>query len=152
VSINRKEKAEAFEVNGKFLAALPGSKKEVENIRQILQNKFSVKNLMRAEASETNMKATQNPQLLHIATHGFFLADEEDAENGVKVSPLFRSGLMMAGASQEQSVESDDGVLTAYEVMNLNLETTDLVVLSACQTGLGQIKNGEGVYGLQRAF
>jgi CHAT domain-containing protein len=152
LSINRKEKAEAFEVNGKFLATLPGSKKEVENIKAILQNKFSVRDLMRAEASETNVKITQNPQLLHIATHGFFLADEEDTENGVKISPLFRSGLMMAGASQEQSPESDDGILTAYEVMNLNLEATDLVVLSACQTGLGQIKNGEGVYGLQRAF
>ncbi|MFN3315186.1 MAG: CHAT domain-containing protein [Raineya sp.] len=151
-SINRQEKAQAFEVNGKFLASLPGSKKEVENIKQILQNKFIVKDLMRTEATETNVKTTQSPQLLHIATHGFFLADEEDAESGVKVSPLFRSGLMMAGASQEQSPESDDGILTAYEVMNLNLETTDLVVLSACQTGLGQIKNGEGVYGLQRAF
>jgi CHAT domain-containing protein/Flp pilus assembly protein TadD len=150
--INRQEKAQAFEVNGKFLASLPGSKREVENIKQILQNKFAVKDLMRAEASETNVKATQNPQILHIATHGFFLADEEDAENGVKVSPLFRSGLMMAGASQEQNPESDDGVLTAYEVMNLNLESTELVVLSACQTGLGQVRNGEGVYGLQRAF
>lgn len=150
--INRQEKAQAFEVNGKFLASLPGSKREIENIKQILQNKFAVKDLMRAEASETNVKATQNPRILHIATHGFFLADEEDAQNGVKVSPLFRSGLMMAGASQEQSPESDDGVLTAYEVMNLNLEATELVVLSACQTGLGQIKNGEGVYGLQRAF
>ena len=151
-NINRQEKAQAFEVNGKFLAALPGSKKEVENIKQILQGKFVVRDLMRAEASESNVKATQNPQLLHIATHGFFLADEEDTENGVKVSPLLRSGLMMAGASQEQSSETEDGILTAYEVMNLNLEKTDLVVLSACQTGLGQIKNGEGVYGLQRAF
>lgn len=152
VVINRYEKAQAFEANGKFLAALPGSQKEVENIKKILEKQFLVRDFMRTDASETNVKTTQAAQILHIATHGFFLADEEDAENGVRVSPLFRSGLMMAGASKEQSPDKDDGILTAYEVMNLNLETTDLVVLSACQTGLGQIKNGEGVYGLQRAF
>jgi CHAT domain-containing protein len=117
-------------------------------------------------ATEANIKAVKGPTLMHIATHGYFLADTQSAGSAMGVdldnaknNPLLRSGLILAGApdpnKEEQAVDlqsNDNGILTAYEAMNLNLEGTDLIVLSACETGLGEVKAGEGVYGLQRSF
>lgn len=104
---------------------------------------------------------------MHIATHGYFLQDVEgsvgsvygvDAENASK-NPLLRSGLILADAKgaigDDQTMivaDHENGILTAYEAMNLDLEGTDLVIMSACETGLGDVKSGEGVYGLQRSF
>lgn len=130
--------------------------------------------LMKRDATETALKHANAPHFLHIATHGFFLKDAEPApENsrsfsllgiGSTVSdppisvwaarignPLLRSGLALAGANQRKS-GNDDGVLTALEAAGLNLWGTKLVVLSACDTGVGEVKNGEGVYGLRRAL
>jgi CHAT domain-containing protein len=93
--------------------------------------------------------------VLHIATHGFFINDAQ----GRIVNPLLRSGLALTGANLKPAQGRDgdgsaarEGILTALEAANLDLWGTKLVTLSACDTGIGEIKNGEGVYGLRRAF
>jgi CHAT domain-containing protein/Tfp pilus assembly protein PilF len=112
-------------------------------------------------ATEAAIKELNSPPILHVATHGFFLPDQTqnlnaDAAVGVTTapvqSPLLRSGLIMAGANQKSSGMGEDGVLTAAEAAGLNLWGTKLVVLSACETGLGEVVNGAGVYGLRRAL
>jgi CHAT domain-containing protein len=135
-----------------MLAELPGTKIEVDRISAIFESKgWDVKNYTEEKALEEILKESYKPRVLHIATHGFFQPDTTKGSN-----PLLRSGLMLAGAGStlkgEKNETGEDGILTAYEAMNLNLDNTDLVVLSACETGLGEVKNGEGVYGLQRAF
>jgi CHAT domain-containing protein len=133
-------------------AELPSTKTEVENISVIMNSKgWTVENLLGEKALEDRVKEVELPRVLHIATHGYFQPDTSKNQN-----PLTHSGLLLSGANKtlagEKSDDTDDGILTAFEAMNLNLDNTDLVVLSACETGLGEIKNGEGVYGLQRAF
>lgn len=146
--------------------SLPGTKVEIDGINKILgAGGYKVMKREQREASEAALKAVTAPTLMHIATHGYFLADSDlqggdamgiDAENA-KNNPLLRSGLILAGVQGQNnnSVDlqsNDNGVLTAYEAMNLSLEGTDLIILSACETGLGDVRAGEGVYGLQRAF
>ncbi|MEL7316781.1 MAG: CHAT domain-containing protein [Cyanobacteria bacterium J06559_3] len=145
---------------------LPGTAAEAAAIAALLPN---ANVLTEDQATENALKAAQAPRILHIATHGFFLADVERSEEtqnwlsarsietplppidvGIE-NPLLRSGLALAGFNARQS-GSEDGVLTALEAANLNLFGTQLVVLSACETGLGDIANGEGVYGLRRTF
>lgn len=147
---------------------LDGTQTEVQNIAKLL-NGLGVKTTATysTAASEKAVKALESPGILHIATHGYFLADVSKREGnkvlGVDIkaaseNPLLRSGLLLANCENVYDenyrpvLEGENGVLTAFEAMNLNLEKTDLVVLSACETGLGSIKQGEGVYGLQRAF
>jgi len=111
--------------------------------------------LMGAQASETRLKQLRAPRILHIATHGFFLQDQDLQGSSttlpVRENPLLRSGLALAGANQRRSGK-EDGILTALEAARLDLQGTELVVLSACESGLGEIQNGEGVYGLRRAL
>jgi CHAT domain-containing protein len=146
--------------------ALPGTKVEIDGVTKILKAAgYNVTQREQKVATEANIKAVKGPSLMHIATHGYFLADPGKSDAmGVDVeharnNPLLRSGLILAGApdpgkeAQTADLQSNDnGILTAYEAMNLNLEGTDLIVLSACETGLGDVKAGEGVYGLQRSF
>jgi CHAT domain-containing protein/Tfp pilus assembly protein PilF len=150
---------------------LPGTAGEAKAITPLLPSALV---LTGTAATETALKAVQAPRILHIATHGFFLPDQSEASltstrggigivltspekfDGVKTvdlgeNPLLRSGLALAGANQK-TTSGDDGLLTALEVANLNLQGTELVVLSACETGIGSVTNGEGVYGLRRAL
>ena len=131
---------------------LPGTAAEVKRIAGLLSKKgWQVQEYTGAEATEKKIKESTNPRVMLVSTHGFFRADTTPGSN-----PLLRSGLLLSGAAKTlregHRGEGEDGILTAYEAMNLNLDNTELVVLSACETGLGEIKNGEGVYGLQRAF
>ncbi len=150
-----------------LIPQLPGTEKEVKNITATLKAlKLTTTTLYGKEATETKMKNIKSPDILHIATHGYFLADLSKMETNkvlgidiavAKENPLLRSGLLLANCDNVfdenyHSTGADNGVLTAYEAMTLNLDKTDLVVLSACETGLGSVKQGEGVYGLQRAF
>src|SRR5262249_18139379 len=129
--------------------------------------------LLGEQATEATLKKVRAPRILHIATHGFFLSDQETpstearsvrgkkprAISNLRLSkwavhvenPLLRSGLAVAGGNQGKSGD-EDGVLTALEAAGLDLWGTKLVVLSACDTGVGEVKNGEGVQGLRRAL
>ena len=134
----------AIDFKNRIFPALPGTQAEVDLIS--LQ-------LPRAEvytttnATEALIKQRVQPSILHIATHGFFEPSEET------LNPLLQSGLIMAGAAAGgQSGPDQDGILTALEVTGLNIHGTQLVVLSACETGLGELAAGEGVYGLRRAL
>ena len=145
---------------GTAVAALPGTKIEIDAVSKTLKaSAYTVTQFVQKDATEARLKAVKGPALLHIATHGYFQPDAEGGEDNAKNNPLLRSGLLFAGASKTLSGEAlpnlesnDNGILTAYEAMNLSLEGTDLIVLSACETGLGDVRAGEGVYGLQRAF
>ena len=145
---------------------LPWTAKEVQAIAELIpQSKI----LTGYQATETAVKQAKSPSILHLATHGFFLEDlpsvvPTDPEDNplfstkqnsinvpIKENPLLRSGLIFAGFNNRKEI-SEDCVLTALEASGLNLQGTKLVVLSACETGLGEIANGQGVYGLRRAF
>lgn len=134
------------------IPSLPGTLAEVNQVAGLLrQNSWEVQEFVGPSASEDIIKDSYKPRVMLISTHGFFYPDSGSGSN-----PLLRSGLLLTGSAKTlrdgHRGEGEDGILTAYEAMNLNLDNTELVVLSACETGLGDIKNGEGVYGLQRAF
>ncbi len=145
--------------------------KEVSALPPILQSAGVQTTLIKGvEATEESFKnlgqEKSSPEILHIATHGYFFPDPK-IEVGSKLDepvfktsehPMIRSGLLLAGSNyawengKPQSPDMEDGILTAYEISQMDLSNTELVVLSACETGLGDIQGNEGVYGLQRAF
>jgi CHAT domain-containing protein/Tfp pilus assembly protein PilF len=171
-----------------FFGPLPGVGEEVRELETLLPHAVF---LTREQATKAALKKLTGPSILHVATHGFFLQDEEATDkhaaapsdksaaqadktaaqvdktaaqgdktkDGTRLSkavahvenPLLRSGLALAGANQGGGGNTD-GILTALEVAGLDLWGTKLVVLSACDTGLGEVRNGEGVYGLRRAL
>ncbi len=158
---------------GKF-PPLPGAEAEARGVAQMLGKDCVLR--LGAEAREAELKAVQSPRVLHLATHGFFLSDQEfqrtnslpfgrpgewgqagrlpyvqnDREN-----PLVRCGIALAGANHAGRITNavaEDGVLTGLEAALLNLQGTELVILSACDSGTGEVKIGEGVMSLRRAF
>jgi CHAT domain-containing protein len=143
-----------------YFAPIAGTALEGEAIALLLPDARLVTG---AHATESSLKQLVAPRILHIATHGFFLGGRPDKpaaggdttraiSGGVKIeNPLLRSGLALAGANQRRSGDQD-GILTALEASGLDLWGTRLVTLSACDTGIGEVRIGEGVYGLRRAF
>lgn len=148
------------------VAQLPGTEKEINQIDFLLKQKgWNTKVYVEKTATEESIKELNNERIVQVATHGFYKPTEDIAleselesnEAQLAKNPLMRSGLLLKGAGDlldktDYNYNMENGILTAYEAMNLNLDRTDLVVLSACETGLGQLEAGEGVYGLQRAF
>lgn len=130
-------------IDGYSLNQLPGAEREANDISEILDvRRWKTETYYFSDATEDQIKTFANPGIIHIATHGYFIDDPN------YVDPLHSSGLFLSRSESS----SNDGLLSAYEAMNLVLDQTNLVVLAACETGLGQVQNGEGVFGLQRAF
>jgi CHAT domain-containing protein len=151
---------------------LPGTGQEATAVAKTMPG---WKTFVGEAATEAAVKAVHAPRILHIATHGFFLPDppappapppDDTSDTAIALvsspssptidvyqNPLLRSGLAFAGANKLSSPSGDgDGILTAFEASGLDLEGTELVVLSACETGVGKVTNGDGVYGLRRAL
>lgn len=147
---------------------LPGAEQEVRLVNDFLKKKgWDTELYLYEVATEDTIKKIKSPRVLHFATHGFFIEDnlEKDAsvnsglnEQRAVINPLLKSGLLMYHAGEIMETKNvydfnlESGILTAYEAMNLDLSNTEMVVLSACETGLGDVQIGEGVFGLQRAF
>jgi CHAT domain-containing protein len=135
------------DLSQRIFPPLPETKTEVEAIARLLSGS-QLRD--RSEATEAAVKQADRPQILHIATHGFF-EPSDDSQPPSFDNPLLRSGLVLAGFQVGQS-SGEDGILTALEVSSLNLLGTQMAVLSACDTGQGNLSAGEGVYGLRRAL
>jgi len=153
---------------------LPDTKQEADAIEKVLKNKkkLKVKNYQGKNAIEEMIFSAETPKILHLATHGYFLNDEElkgsSETRGITIklkedfmakdetinieNPMLRSGIVFSGVNASLKAGRDEGMMSAEKILGLNLKGTDLVVLSACETGVGDVKNGEGVFGLKRAF
>jgi len=179
LALSRSEEKEqakrSKDMRGFHFKRLPGTKEEVEIIQGLLGKKKS-ELYTGKEAIEDVIIEKGTPSILHLATHGFFLSDldlsdlmDERSKRGIVIShkskggtkkvkienPLLRSGIALAGANNSLKTndrEISDGIVTAEEILGLRLRGTDMVVLSACETGVGEVKTGEGVFGLRRAF
>jgi CHAT domain-containing protein len=159
---------------GMTFTPLPGSGVEATNVAKLLGSDAVLR--LGPEAREAELKAVASPRVLHLATHGFFLSDQEfkhtnsgradllaglDAQQRVPTTkndwenPLVRCGIALAGANHAMQITNaiaEDGLLTGLEASLLNLQGTELVILSACDSGAGEVKIGEGVMSLRRAF
>ncbi|MDX2190204.1 MAG: CHAT domain-containing protein [Bacteroidota bacterium] len=149
------------------VSQLPGTEAEVNDIEKLFtSNGWKTKKMIQHAADEDSLKYAKNPNIIHIATHGYFKPNDDPnefsdlgaSETELLQNPLLKSGLLVKGAGDvlstgsSLSINNEKGILTAYEAMDMTLDNTDLVVLSACETGLGEVQIGEGVFGLQRAF
>ena len=151
------------QLGSKTWQPLPQTQQEGEDISKLL----GVAVVSKDQATTNLLQTIHGPKVLHVATHGFFQPNQETTPPDLlrtigsdhqllsslkSEDPMLRSGLVLAGADTPTANPADDGYLTAAEATGLQLDGTELVVLSACSTGQGDSKTGEGVYGLQRAL
>ena len=155
------------------LDILPGSEEEAFKLSSISKSKGMLSKVrLHHDASEFNLRAINSPTILHLATHGWFIPSEDnrlekdsmnffrESKNRKASNPMHRSGLALAGAKNSLKLwekgmyvdPTNDGLLTAEEASQLDLSETWLTVLSACDTGSGIARAGEGILGLRRAF
>jgi CHAT domain-containing protein/Tfp pilus assembly protein PilF len=161
-------------LDGLRFSRLPGTREEVSALSEIL-GADTPRVFLEGQADESALERVVAPRILHLATHGFFLGDQllaallgPNDDTGVSgtsgagpllrssfENPLLRSGLALAGANKALSARgahAGQGIVTAEKILALHLQGTEMVVLSACETGLGTVRAGEGVFGLRRAF
>ena len=144
-----------IELANQIFCQLPNVAAETNAIQNLLPRSQL---LSQSQATKATAKQLRNPSILHFATHGFFLPDPPNTnpDTPIRQNPLSRSALVLANFNQRQSCSDSDsncnGLLTAQDVTTIDLRGTKLVFLSACETGLGKVTNGEGVYGLRRGF
>ncbi len=142
----------------KNIADLPGTEEEILSIKKEMDlSRIAVTTFLKDQATEDKIYKLKSPGILHIATHGYWSPAGDNATEGYRAfNAMVNSGLLLTGVVNYYSSpvypDTYDGILTAYEAQNLDLENTSLVILSACETSLGYLDAGEGVYGLQRAF
>ncbi|MCX5753169.1 MAG: CHAT domain-containing protein [Candidatus Krumholzibacteria bacterium] len=165
----RNMRSECTNLNSLMAKRLPQTKKEIQLVANLwkTQSDEPMEIYLDRDATEENFKTeASKKRCIHLATHGYYLTGAcKSAQGGqwsalneafVGENPLLLSGLLLAGANRHgtsaDSLGTEDGILTAYEVSAMDLTGTEVVVLSACETALGDIKEGEGVYGLRRAF
>lgn len=154
----------AFRENDVFFEPLSGTEEEIQQIMELLEEKkIPATTFSGRKATKKNLLSVRSPWILHIATHGFFLqrrasSVEGDSSHHIDtLPPSFRSGMVLSGINnliegkRLQNVFQSP-ILTSYDIFGIDLFATELVALSACETGLGEIENGEGVMGLRRAF
>jgi CHAT domain-containing protein len=179
LALTRGEKKERVRrssgMRGLHFSRLPGTREEVKAVQALFGNDKAALYTGK-DALEEVLRQRQSPRILHLATHGFFLSDlelgdlrQDTTGRAIKVvispgektkkrkieNPLLRSGIVLAGANnvlKSGDEGRNDGIVTAEKILGLRLRGTDMVVLSACDTGVGEVKAGEGVFGLRRAF
>ncbi len=127
---------------------LVGTKLEAQNLMNILHPTTTITHYQEDNASENNLMGVSSPNILHIATHGFFINDA----NGTIPNPMLRSGIALSGANESAKSKRGEGIVTALKLSGLKLKGTDLVVLSACKTGVVDTKDTDSVSGLGKAF
>ncbi len=143
------------------LATMPESEFEIQGIERVLSEDWHVKSHLKDNANELKVRSAYNPTVLHIDSHAFFNDQNDFIANHSPIdNSFFRSGIYLAGAAETftrymrgiRTIPENDGILTTYEAMNLDLSKTQLVVLPSCEFGSDAIENNDGIYGLQRAF